>query len=325
MADGSEEAGDDAVVGRTNFSNARTRLIATEHGSNPHDHTPYELDFVLEVAIENGELSQTGHALDAIHATGTSKGNGVVASGMNGLVGWSNAPPRAPQSLGPGVSPNLDAGVLGIGLIGVAGIGRDRGRLETIGIGVKGIGGVSSAGVDALGGSGLVGDPAGPGVSAKGGSSLSDPSVTGGAGVSAEGGDSFAEGGPGVSAVGGMGGGPGGPGVLGHGGPGVFATGLNGAPGVHGIGTTRGPNVTSGPGVTGESDHEQGGVFQSRTKAQLWLMPLNKKDPWQLQRDAKAGELLVLQTTGERGTTITSLWFCTVGGPASQSDWKQIA
>lgn len=216
MTDGSEEAGDDAVVGRTNFSNARTRLIATEHGSDPDDHTPYELDFVLEVAIENGELSQTGHALDAIHATGTYKGNGVVASGLNGLVGYSKVVPRDQELEG-----TLSGrGVLGIGYIGVAGIGSDGAGALARGIGVQGFGGLFSAGVDANGGpahSGIVGDPpgkAGPGVDATGGSGLSrapggqvlQSMAPGGAGVSAEGGeggDHF-DGGPGVSAMGGL-------------------------------------------------------------------------------------------------------------------------
>ncbi len=288
-ASGASEQGDDLRVGRTNMSNRRTRLVASELDGDG-DFTGYIASnvegFVLDVATTNDMLPSSERALDAIQATGTRPfagsagpvpgGNGVVGRGLNGVVGYEQTVPRDPNREG-----SATAGVLGFGSNGVVGEG-------TNGPGVLGRGSVGNAGVHGIAPSG----PPGSGVG----------------------------GGPGVLADGDSG-------LHATGRDGVGATGVGGGgqAGVHGI-------STDGPGVIGQSDNAQGGVFRSRETAQVWLEPLGGGivNPSQLQRDAKAGELLVLETVGrnpdsDERETLASLWFCIKGGPPNQSTWTKLA
>jgi hypothetical protein len=101
-------------------------------------------------------------------------------------------------------------------------------------------------------------------------------------------------------------------GVLGRGETGVSGDGANGA-GVFGRGL---------PGVQGQSSGGPG--VQSTRMAQLWLIPLRIKDPTALAKST-AGELLSTVWPDERGTEITSLWFCTRGGDPTQASWAKLA
>jgi hypothetical protein len=210
MASGAEESGDDLVVGRTNTSEDRTLLIAI-NGENAPD--GYGEDFVLDVSTADDRvLVSTPHGVDAIHAKGTiafptggaigtiPAGNGVIAQGINGAVGYVHE------------------------------TARDKALENSVGSGVLGVGGTDAAGVFGTGNNGVIGyEQATPrdlafetaqhaGVLGRG-----DIGVTGdganGAGV-------FGRGLPGVRGESGSG-----PGVVGEGQVGAIATG-NGGPGL---------------------------------------------------------------------------------------------
>jgi hypothetical protein len=278
------------VVGRTNESEERTRLLAT-NGDNAPD--GYEEDFVLEVAIETDALL-TKHlqGIDAIHATGSvaegakPPANGIVCRGLNGVVGYPHQTPRDK-----GLETDAQAGVYGAGGSGAAGV-FGRGRTGIVGCedttprdaafeaGEK-------AGVLGRGEIGVTGD----GVNGAGVHGRGQPGVRG-------------DGVNGLPGVSGDGGADGGIGVLGHG---------QDAAGVHGV-----------------SDADRGGIFQSRRRAQVWLVPLNADDfpdPSRLPR-ADAGELCVTITQDVRTNRrpIASLWFCTeTNGPAGTPVWVKVA
>jgi hypothetical protein len=78
---------------------------------------------------------------------------------------------------------------------------------------------------------------------------------------------------------------PGGPGVLGEG-----DTGL--------VGRGRG-----GPGILSESDRENAAVFESKRRAQVWIVPLDSTitDPSKLPGHAEPGELCVTIGRDQRG------------------------
>ena len=232
--------------------------------------------------------------MDAIHAKGTvptptggaigtiPAGNGIIAQGINGVVGYIHAAARnrpLENSVGAGVlgvGGGTFPGVFGTGQNGVVGIEQATSRDLAFEAAQK-------AGVLGRGETGVSGDGAnGPGV--------------------------FGRGLPGVHGVstGGPGGATGGPGVLAEGQTGVIATGDDGA------------------GVHATSKQEQAAVLQSSKMAQLWLIPLRVKDPTSLQR-SNAGELLATVWPDERGTDITSLWFCKVGGDPTQANWVKLA
>ena len=215
---GADEAGEDMTVGRTNKSEERTILVATAAPNG------YADDFVLSVSIENDAVltSTPGRGIDAIHAKGTlplptgptatgtiPPGNGIIAQGNNGVVGYIHATTRNRI-----LENSVVAGVVGIagGAFVVGGVGPSPG---VFGIGRNGVVGIEQAttrdlafeaaqkaGVLGRGETGVSGDGAnGPGV--------------------------FGRGLPGV-----QGESAGGPGVLAEGQTGVFATGNSGA-GVH--------------------------------------------------------------------------------------------
>jgi hypothetical protein len=281
---GADEAGEDMTVGRTNKIEERTILVATGAPNG------YADDFVLNVSIQNDAVltSIPGRGIDAIHAKGTlplptgsttmgtiPPGNGIIAQGINGIVGYIHAITRN-RSL----ENSVVAGVVGIagGASVVGGVGPSPG---VFGIGRNGVVGIEQAttrdlafeaaqkaGVVGRGETGVSGDGAnGPGV--------------------------FGRGLPGV-----QGQSTGGPGVLAEGQTGVHVTG------------------TAGDGVHATSTTEHGAVLESRSKAQLWLIPLRMKDPTALAT-ATAGEVLATVWADERGTEITSLWFCTRGGTST--------
>jgi hypothetical protein len=309
MAKGAIESGDDMVVGRLNWSDMRTRLVATNG-----DPDGYGADFVLHVSIANDKvLVQNPNGVDAIHATGTVEfptggaigvipaGNGVVGRGLNGLVGYVHPAPRdtSAEREGP-------AGVIGVGAAATpAATPPYLGSVGVFGRGVNGVVGYEQstprdlvsrlfeanekAGVFGRGEIGVSGDGVnGPGVHGRG--------SPGNAGVSGE------------STTG--------SGVLGEGATGVYATGSTG-PGVHAISKTK-----------------QAALLESTGIAQLLLLPLRIKDPTSLLRST-AGELLATVWMDEvpadappdvpRGIERTSLWFCKIGGDPTQANWVKLA
>jgi hypothetical protein len=143
---GADDAGDDFVVGETNFSEKRSLLVAIDG-----DDGGYQDDFVLNVSVDNGAIptaNPTG--IDAIQATGSvsfprggginnPEGNGVVGRGLNGLVGYVHAAMRDPmfetKELA-GVAGN--GGPSGLGVRGTGGNGGMKGESESS-VGVEGI------------------------------------------------------------------------------------------------------------------------------------------------------------------------------------------
>ncbi|MCC3768170.1 hypothetical protein [Streptomyces sp. UNOC14_S4] len=142
MGSGADKAGDDMVVGRTNESQKRTVLVAKDG-----DEDGYAEDYVLWVTVADSKvLRQVPEGVDAVHATGTvalptggavgtlPPGNGVVATGANGVVGYVHAATRDKTQeqqvqagvLGAGTASS--PGVFGRGAVGVTGYAQDTAR-----------------------------------------------------------------------------------------------------------------------------------------------------------------------------------------------------
>ncbi|MEV4927067.1 hypothetical protein [Streptomyces roseoverticillatus] len=176
MGAGADNAGDDMVVGRTNESEERTVLVAK--GS---DEDGYSEDYVLRVAIENDRvLRDVPEGVDAVHATGTvalptgealgtlPPGNGLVAVGANGVVGYSQDAAR--DAAWEAADPSAVCGrATGIGVRGKGDDGGVRGESEnnfgvegasTLASGVRGTS-EQAAGVFGEGSPGVMGN--GPG------------------------------------------------------------------------------------------------------------------------------------------------------------------
>jgi hypothetical protein len=148
-------SGDDMQVGQTNESEIGSRLVGiTAKGG-------YAQDYVLDVALKDDFVLTTGtEGVDAIHAKGSivkspgiQAGNGIVAQGVNGIVGYVH---EATADLGTRdltEEQNMQAGVLGEGGIHKAGV---VGRGQT---GVVGCHGLASrdAGVEGTENAGVVG------------------------------------------------------------------------------------------------------------------------------------------------------------------------
>jgi hypothetical protein len=128
---GASGANDDLVAGRTNYSEDRTLLIATEGGD-------YEDGFILNVsATDDSLLVANPNGVDGIHAKGTKllptggqtirAGNGILGQGLNGVVGY------------------------------VHDVLRDHAFENAAGAGVLGIGGATTMGVFGTGTNGIVG------------------------------------------------------------------------------------------------------------------------------------------------------------------------
>lgn len=287
MASGADDSGDDMVVGRTNKSEERTLLLAT-NGENAPD--GYEEDFVLHVGTDNDMvLVSTPRGVDAIHAKGTvafptggqigtiPAGNGIISQGLNGVVGYVHAMARdrnLENSIGAGllgVGDGVSAGVFGVGQNGIVGYEQATARDLAFEASQK-------AGVLGRGETGVSGDGAnGPGV--------------------------FGRGLPGVHGVSGRG-----PGVLADGDTGIVA------------------NGKSGVGMHGTSKSAQAALLETRDTAQLLMVPLRIPDPSLIKKSTE-GELLttIWADEKERNIDITSLWFCKVGGDPTQANWLKLA
>jgi hypothetical protein len=338
MADGAAENGDDLVVGRTNFSDQRTILVADEHPGG------YENDFVLHVGSRNNSLqvlTPPGDGIDAIHGVGTiasgviPAGSGVVGIGLNGLVGYVHDPTGlAPPAFPARRNKSLERAAIPAGVVGV-GDGADGTSNGVFGQGLNGVVGYQGTTPRDFALERAT-DPAG-----------AVPAGVLGVGIGVGGGVSNGVFGKGMNGVVGYGRATARDiglemqiraGVFGRSDIGVFGDGLAGAgvrgrgkPGVHGEGSDTGPGVsaecTKGPGVRAFSEQDRAGIFETKGKiAQVWLIPLahNIPDPGQLPLST-AGELLVLNDELEDGTVVTTLWFCTIGGGPGQSNWVKLA
>lgn len=287
MASGADESGEDLVVGRTNVSEERTLLLATNGENAPGG---YGEDFVLNVSTKADKvLVSTPHGVDAIHAKGTiafptggaigtiPAGNGIVSQGINGVVGYVHE------------------------------AARDKPLENSVGAGILGVGGAAAAGVFGSGENGVVGyEQATPRDVAFESAQRAGVLGRGETGVSGDGANGpgvFGRGLPGVHGLS-----DGGPGLLGDGQTGLYATGRD------------------GPGAMASSRTEQGAVLESRRMAQLLMVPLRIENPLSLPRST-AGELLttIWEDEERRGIEITSLWFCKVGGDPTQASWVKLA
>ena len=248
----------------------------------------YADDFVLNVSSENDALfTSMPRGVDAIHAKGT-------------------LPTPGGASMGTIPAGN---GIISQGINGVVGyihaMARNRTLENSVGAGLLGVGGVTFPGVFGTGQNGVVGyeqaTPRDLAFEAAQKAGVLGRGETGVSGDGANGPGVFGRGVPGV-----QGESTGGPGVLAEGQTGVFATGNDGA------------------GVHATSKTEQAAILQSSKLAQLWLIPLRIKDPTSLPR-SNAGEILATTWPDERGTDITSLWFCKVGGDPAHASWVKLA
>lgn len=241
MSSGADESGDDMVVGRTNESEERTILVAT-NGENAPD--GYAEDFVFRVSIEGDHVLVTdSHGVDAINAKGSVSfptggmigtippGNGVVGQGLNGIVGYVHAAMRNKNE-----EMDVGSGVLGIGGAGAIGV---------FGRGVNGVIELEQS------------TPRDPSFEANEMAGVLGRGQTGVSGDGVNGPGIHGRGLPGV-----FGESPGGPGVSAQGVTGVYAEGMGGA-GVHGISST-----------------DQGGIFSSKLTAQVWLVPMGGWNRW---------------------------------------------
>lgn len=297
---GATEAGDDFSVGRTNKSEERSLLIAING-----DPDGYQTDFVLDVSIEGDRvLRKIADGVDAIHARGTLS---LPTGGAIGTLPEGN-------------------GIVTIGLNGVAGYvhaaPRDKNIERDVHAGVLGVGGSASPGVFGRGVNGVIGYENGTardltwegkdtaGVLGNGG-----PAGTGVRGMGENGGvmgeSKNATGVAGVSTLS----------------PGVSGSSSSGA-GVLGTADT-------GPGVMGTSSKDNGGIFSSKSAAQLFLIPnpiepmnspfsitpqaINVQDRGpKFPKNAKGGQLMAVKD--KQGAC--TLWFCVKDGPPAR--WAQV-
>jgi hypothetical protein len=348
------------VVGRANFSEERTMLLA-RGGSNAPD--GYAEDFVLEIGVDGGHILRSiPQGVDALKAFGsvafdgggeigpTPAGNGIFAQGQNGVVGCDYAFVRnksLENRAGGLLASPLGIPAAGAGVVGLAG------GLGVFGLGATGVVGYEAAtprdiafetafkaGVCGVGPMGVTGTGPIAGVFGLGSTG------TAGVGVLATGGPT---GGTAVSATSG----PGGNGVVaaaiaGAGGIGVVATGDTGmsatgglASGLDVTGVTFGVDAvgTVGPAIRATSKGNRGGIFRSTSVAQVHLQPISVPlgggpgNPL-LSGAALAGDLIALsEFEGPRRSTV-ELWFCTVSGtpanpttgvPAAPGNWVKLA
>jgi hypothetical protein len=297
---GATEAGEDFEVGRTNKSEERSLLVAING-----DPDGYQTDFVLDVSIEGNQvLTKNPDGVDAIHATGTVK---LPTGGAIGTIPEGN-------------------GVVGRGLNGLVGYvhaaPRDRNVERDVHAGGLGVGDSASPGLFGRGVNGVVGyeDGVPRDVTWEG----ADPT-----GVIGNGGNA----GFGVRGKGGNGG------VKGES---ANSSGVQGiselSPGVAGT-STEGIGVLGtsqrGPGVFGISSEDNGGVFESKRSAQVFLIPndigplnspfpitpeainVSDKGPGFPKR-ARGGELMAVRD--KQGAC--TLWFCVKDGPPAR--WAQV-
>jgi hypothetical protein len=287
---GASGTNDDMVVGRTNNSEDRTLLIATNGGN-------YEDGFVLSVsATDDTLLVANPNGVDGIHAKGTKllatggqtirPGNGILGQGLNGVVGYVHAAARDH------VVENGENGA---------------------GAGVVGIGGTTTMGVFGTGTNGIVGyeqtTPRDPAFEAQ---EMAGVLGRGQIGVSGDGVN-----GPGVH-------GRGLPGVQGDSsaGTGVLGQGVTGVVGEgHGGAGVQASSDTEQAAILESRLKAQVWLVPLRIKNPT-LLPRSEAGEivatietlaWpDVPRDVPPME-------------IASLWFCKVGGSAGQANWIKLA
>ncbi|MDQ6899332.1 MAG: hypothetical protein M3072_07480 [Candidatus Dormibacteraeota bacterium] len=300
---GATGAGDDFEVGRTNASEERSLLVAING-----DPDGYQTDFVLDVSIAGNQvLTKNPDGVDAIHATGTVS---LPTGGAIGTIPEGN-------------------GVVGRGLNGLVGYvhaaPRDRNDERNVHAGALGVGGSAAPGLFGRGVIGVLGYADGV---------PRDPTWEGAdtAAVAGDGGNA----GIGLRGTGGNGG------VKGESAQSVGVQGISQlSPGVNGT-STEGIGVIGtslrGPGVHGTSSEDNGGVFESRNAAQLFLIPtvvaplkppspitplaINvtpDEGPPSLPRRGRGGQLMAVR---DKQSGACSLWFCVKDGPPAR--WTQV-
>ncbi|WP_424886846.1 hypothetical protein [Streptomyces sp. XH2] len=301
MGAGADKAGDDMVVGRTNESEKRTVLVAK--GS---DADGYSEDYVLRVAIENDRvLRDVPEGVDAVHAAGTvalptggalgtlPPGNGLVAVGANGVVGYVHDAPRdKPQEQ------QVHAGILGAGTTALPGV---------FGRGAPGVVGYSQDAArdvawEAADPSAVCGRATGIGVRGKGDDG----------GVRGESENNFGVEGTSILASGVRGASEQAAGVFGEGSPGVMGNGLgNGNGGM--FESEKGAQLRLPPrrlGPLGPS---------VPTTPQAVLVNERQHGP-KLPKNGQAGEFTTLDDPA--GTC--TLWFCVSGPGPGPARWAQV-
>ncbi|PZR89440.1 MAG: hypothetical protein DLM67_19105 [Candidatus Nephthysia bennettiae] len=266
----------------------------------------YQADFVLDVSTEGNQiLTKNPDGVDAIHGTGTLS---LPTGGAIGTIPEGN-------------------GVVGRGLNGLVGYvhaaSRDRVDERDVHAGALGVGGSASPGLFGRGLNGVVGYATGV---------IRDSTWEGAdaSGVIGNGGDA----GIGVRGTGNSGG------VKGESGNSAGVQGISDlSPGVSGTSAAGIGALGSsdrGPGVFGMSSGDNGGVFQSKSSAQLLLIPndvgrLNTPSPVTplaipvkgdikvpLPARGRGGELMAVRD----GQGACTLWFCVKDGPPAR--WAQV-
>ncbi|MFD9125031.1 hypothetical protein [Kitasatospora sp. NPDC059571] len=302
MGAGADEAGDDLVVGRTNRSGERTVLLAS--GDDPDG---YQEDFVLKIAtVGDHVLPRNPEGIDALHATGTvafptsgvlgpvPPGNGVVARGANGVVGYVHA------------------------------VARDRPDEQQVQAGVLGVGGGNSPGLFGRGANGVLGyadgtlrDPAYEAVEPGGVVGLSST----GTGVRGKGDTGVAgEGDAGAGVIGRSGFGPG---VAGVGDQGIGVLGEStGGQGLFGLSKTDNGGAFQSERwaqiwlMPRETDPLPPAVPHTPD-----AVPVGERHPGPaLPRAGRAGELTALVDRDGHCT----LWLCTGPAPSGHATWAQL-
>ncbi|QEU90798.1 hypothetical protein [Streptomyces kanamyceticus] len=296
MGSGADNAGDDMVVGRTNESEERTILVA-KGGGDALD--GYGEDFVLRVAIENDKvLRDASEGVDALHAKGTiafpgqPAGNGMVATGANGVVGYVHGAPRDKAQ-----EQQVQAGVLGAGGTALPGV-FGRGTPGVLGYGQ---GAARDAAWEAADPSAVLGRAVGIGVRGKG----DDGGVRGESENSfgVEGKSTLAPGVRGQSALG--------IGVLGEGSPGV--SGL-------GPGSANGGHFESEAGAQLRLLPRRSDALNPPLPMTPNAIPVERGQGPELPRNGRAGELTALQDPS--GTC--TLWFCVSDPGEGPARWAQV-
>jgi hypothetical protein len=295
---GASGAGDDFEVGRTNESEERSLLVAING-----DPDGYQADFVLAVSVAgNAILTKSWSGVDAIHATGTEElptggaigtipeGNGVVARGLNGVVGYVHAAPRDRND-----ERAVHAGVLGVGTTASPGV---------FGRGANGVVGYSDGAArdiawEAAEASGVCGQALGVGVRGKGdsggvlGESSSSAGVTGASDL-----------GPGVDGRSNDG-----IGVLGQAGRGDGVTGISDE-GIGGVFESR----RSAQAWLLPREIDDLGPASVVTPTAF----LSKEGSLPLPKAGRRGQLLMVADASDHA----SLWLCISDGPPAR--WAQI-
>jgi hypothetical protein len=317
----------DIQMEHLNLAQQQTNLVAQSQDRS------YSGDFVFAVGVDKSMHPLT--AVNGFSAEGWREGAGV--KGFGGKISGVGVSGEGGGD-GTGVS-----GKGGQGGKGVEATGGEAMPMGVAGSGVEAVGGVSdrTRGPDAAPDSR---DPNAPGVVAR--SAVSDQKITlaetGNVGVFGQGGDqaddTMNDGthtnftvGPFFA----------GAGVIGRGGVRMTNNGVAnhalaraeepGSAGIVGIsGNTKTPTPDQyvGAGVFGISDSGRGGIFHSKTEAQLNLVPVLKSLDEVTPGKSRIGDLLVTINPRDeaRGNVPTAqLWFCDLIDTNGQPNWQRVA